>query len=107
RGFSDPATKTRCGRRFYRRTGKDAPLIPSASARREGRNEPFTSQRPLQSMTMTFYGAQGAAPSSAVFDRVLRRLSSNWTWGRLTLVLPDGSSRQLSGKEPGHAAVMM
>src|SRR5690606_12250820 len=43
---------------------------------------------------------------SAVFGLLLRLLSSNWTWGRLTLVLPDGTSRQLSGKEPGHAAVM-
>ena len=57
-------------------------------------------------MTTTFYGAREAGPSSAVFGLLLRLLSSNWTWGRLTLVLPDGSSRQLSGKEPGHAAVM-
>jgi cyclopropane-fatty-acyl-phospholipid synthase len=70
------------------------------------RNEPFPEQRPLQAMTTTFYGAREAGPSSAVFGLLLRLLSSNWTWGRLTLVLPDGSSRQLSGKEPGHAAVM-
>lgn len=57
-------------------------------------------------MTTTFYGAREAGASSAVFGLLLRLLSSNWTWGRLTLVLPDGSSRQLSGKEPGHAAVM-
>lgn len=57
-------------------------------------------------MTTTFYGAREAGPSSAVFGLLLRLLSANWTWGRLTLVLPDGSSRQLSGKEPGHAAVM-
>ena len=57
-------------------------------------------------MTTTFYGTREAGPSSAVFGLLLRLLSSNWTWGRLTLVLPDGSSRQLSGKEPGHAAVM-
>ena len=57
-------------------------------------------------MTTTFYGAREAGPSSAVFGLLLSLLSSNWTWGRLTLVLPDGTSRQLSGKEPGHAAVM-
>ena len=57
-------------------------------------------------MTTTFYGAREAGPSSAVFGLLLRLLSSNWTWGRLTLVLPDGTSRQLSGKESGHAAVM-
>jgi len=57
-------------------------------------------------MTTTLYGAPRAAPSSAVFDLALRLLSSNWTWGRLTIVLPDGTTRQLSGREPGHAAVM-
>jgi cyclopropane-fatty-acyl-phospholipid synthase len=44
--------------------------------------------------------------SSQVFDLLLRLLSANWTWGRLTLVLPDGTQRWLTGKEPGHAAVM-
>lgn len=57
-------------------------------------------------MTTTFNEAREAGTSSAVFGLLLRLLSSKWTWGRLTLVLPDGSSRQLSGKEPGHAAVM-
>lgn len=41
-----------------------------------------------------------------VFDLLLRLLAANWTWGRLTLVLPDGSTRQLVGREPGHAAVL-
>jgi len=58
-------------------------------------------------MTTTFYGDQSEkrAPSP-VFGLLLRLLSANWTWGRLTLVLPDGSHRRLVGKEPGHAAVM-
>lgn len=43
---------------------------------------------------------------SGVFDLFLRLLGANWTWGRLTLVLPDGSTRQLTGREPGHAAVL-
>lgn len=59
-------------------------------------------------MTTTFYGGQdekrGASP---VLDLLLRLLSSNWTWGRLTLVLPDGTNRQLSGRSPGHAAVLV
>lgn len=58
-------------------------------------------------MTTTFYGDQSEkrAPSP-VFGLLLRLLSANWTWGRLTLVLPDGSHRRLVGKEPGHAAAM-
>lgn len=44
---------------------------------------------------------------SPVLDMVMRLLSSNWSWGRLTLVLPDGTHRQLEGKSPGHAAVLV
>ena len=33
-----------------------------------------------------------------------RRLAANWTWGRLTLKLPDGSQRALTGTEAGHSA---
>lgn len=59
-------------------------------------------------MTTSFYGGQGEKRASApVLDLLLRLLSSNWTWGRLTLVLPDGTNRQLSGPAPGHAAVLV
>ena len=44
--------------------------------------------------------------TSPVFSLFLRLLSSNWAWGRLTLVLPDGSRHQLVGPRPGHAAVL-
>ena len=58
-------------------------------------------------MTTTFYGVQSEKRSpSPVFGLLLRLLSANWTWGRLTLILPDGSHRRLVGKQPGHAAVM-
>ena len=58
-------------------------------------------------MTTTFYGGDRAQrASSPVLDVLLRLLSSNWTWGRLTLVLPDGTNRQLSGRTPGHTAVL-
>ena len=43
---------------------------------------------------------------SPVFRLFLRLLSSNWAWGRLTLVLPDGTAHQLVGSRPGHAAVL-
>ena len=59
-------------------------------------------------MTTTFYGDQSEMRAfSPMFDLLLRLLSSNWTWGRLTLVLPDGTSRQLSGPTQGHAAVLV
>ena len=58
-------------------------------------------------MTTTFYGDQSEKRSpSPVFGLFFRLLSANWTWGRLTLVLPDGSHRRLVGKQSGHAAVM-
>lgn len=58
-------------------------------------------------MTTTFYGDERAKRvSSPVFNLFLRLLSANWTWGRLTLVLPDGSHRRMVGKEAGHAAVL-
>lgn len=59
-------------------------------------------------MTTTFYGGQNQKrASSPVLDLLLRLLSSNWAWGRLTLVLPDGTNRQLNGRSPGHAAVLV
>lgn len=58
-------------------------------------------------MTTIFYGLRDEKrPSSPLFGLLLRLLSANWTWGRLTLVLPDGSHHRLVGKEEGHAAVM-
>ena len=58
-------------------------------------------------MTTTLYVVQSEKRSrSSVFDLLLRLLSANWTWGRLTLILPDGSHRRLVGRQPGHAAVM-
>lgn len=58
-------------------------------------------------MTTTFYDERNNRPTaSPVFALVMRLLSANWTWGRLTLVLPDGARHQLTGKAPGHAAVL-
>nr|WP_225910478.1 cyclopropane-fatty-acyl-phospholipid synthase family protein [Brevundimonas pondensis] len=37
---------------------------------------------------------------------LLRLLSANWAWGRLTLVMPDGARHQLTGQTAGHAAVL-
>ncbi len=36
----------------------------------------------------------------------LKLLAANWTWGTLTIALPDGSIRRLPGKVPGHSAVL-
>ena len=58
-------------------------------------------------MTTTFYDERNNRPTaSPVFALVMRLLSANWTWGRLTLVLPDGARHQLTGETPGHAAVL-
>ena len=58
-------------------------------------------------MTTTFFGdkSEKRVPPP-LFDYFMRLLSSNWTWGRLTLVLPDGIHRRLVGKQAGHAAVL-
>lgn len=57
-------------------------------------------------MTTTFYEEQKAGYSSPVLNLVLRLLAANWSWGRLSLVLPDGSRRQLTGAIPGPGAVL-
>jgi len=58
-------------------------------------------------MTTTFYRDERQSRRWPVLDLALRLLSSNWTWGRLTVVLPDGTSRQLNGATPGHTAVLV
>jgi cyclopropane-fatty-acyl-phospholipid synthase len=40
------------------------------------------------------------------FRLFLRLLSSNWAWGGLTLILPDGTHRRLAGRLAGHEAVL-
>lgn len=59
-------------------------------------------------MSTTFYDSPSDARKiTPVLDLVMRLLSSNWSWGRLTVVLPDGTDRQLCGQTPGHAAVLV
>ena len=50
-------------------------------------------------------GRNGHAPPRAV-EMLLRKLMANWTWGQLTLDLPDGSRRAANGTRAGHAAEM-
>lgn len=52
------------------------------------------------------FPGQASKTPSPVFDILLRLLSANWSSGRLTLHLPDGSRRQLIGLQPGRAAEM-
>ncbi|WP_312814866.1 cyclopropane-fatty-acyl-phospholipid synthase family protein [Brevundimonas sp.] len=57
-------------------------------------------------MTTTYYDEQKRGASSPVLNLLLRLLSSNWTWGHLTIWLPDGTVHQLKGRVEGHAAVL-
>ncbi|GAA0397902.1 cyclopropane-fatty-acyl-phospholipid synthase family protein [Brevundimonas terrae] len=57
-------------------------------------------------MTTTYYDEQKRVASSPVLNLLLRLLSSNWTWGHLTICLPDGTVHQLEGRVEGHAAVL-
>ncbi|MFK0299226.1 class I SAM-dependent methyltransferase [Brevundimonas sp. NPDC090276] len=58
-------------------------------------------------MTTTFYGERNdSRKTSPVFALLLRLLAAKWTWGRLTIVMPDGAQHQLTGEAAGHAAVL-
>lgn len=58
-------------------------------------------------MTTTYCDAvNDVRKASPVMGLLLRLLSANWVWGRLTLVMPDGSRHQLTGQTAGHAAVL-
>ncbi len=57
-------------------------------------------------MTTTYYDEQKRGASSPVLNLLLRLLSSNWTWGHLTICLPEGTVHQLEGRVEGHAAVL-
>lgn len=58
-------------------------------------------------MTTVFYDERNNQPTkSPVLGLLVRLLSDNWTWGRLTLILPNGARRLLTGDAPGHAAVL-
>ncbi|RZJ18181.1 MAG: class I SAM-dependent methyltransferase [Brevundimonas sp.] len=59
-------------------------------------------------MTITACGERNdGSMTSPVLGLFLRLLSANWSWGRLTLVLPNGVRHQLTGATPGHAAVLI
>jgi len=58
---------------------------------------------------MTVFTAQSAAATDRtprVFALLIRLLSANWTYGRLTLTLPNGEVHRLEGETPGPSAVM-
>ena len=58
-------------------------------------------------MTTTYCDAtNNVRKASPVMGLLLRLLSANWAWGRLTLVMPDGARHQLTGQTAGHAAVL-
>lgn len=57
-------------------------------------------------MTTTCYGEQTQGRALPVLNLLLRLLSSNWTWGHLTVCLPDGTQHQLNGRVEGHSAVL-
>ncbi len=46
--------------------------------------------------------APRSVPRSPVVKLRLHLLSVSWTWGRLSLVLPDGANQQLVGRGSGH-----
>ncbi|MFN3667764.1 MAG: class I SAM-dependent methyltransferase [Brevundimonas sp.] len=46
-----------------------------------------------------------AARTPRGFTMLLRLLASNWTYGRLTVNLPNGETHQLDGPQPGPTAV--
>ncbi|MDO9077775.1 MAG: SAM-dependent methyltransferase, partial [Brevundimonas sp.] len=46
-----------------------------------------------------------AARTPRGFTLLLRLLAANWTFGRLTVLLPNGETHQLDGPQPGPAAV--
>ncbi|MDP1528548.1 MAG: cyclopropane-fatty-acyl-phospholipid synthase family protein [Rhodoferax sp.] len=46
-----------------------------------------------------------AARTPRGFALLLRLLASNWTYGRLTVHLPNGETHQLDGSQPGPAAI--
>ncbi|MDP3405742.1 MAG: cyclopropane-fatty-acyl-phospholipid synthase family protein [Brevundimonas sp.] len=58
---------------------------------------------------MTVFIDQSSATADRtprVFALLIRLLSANWTYGRLTLTLPNGEVHRLEGETPGPNAVM-
>jgi cyclopropane-fatty-acyl-phospholipid synthase len=54
----------------------------------------------------TLNDLQAPAHAPRGFGMFLRLLAANWTYGRLTLKLPDGQMHELVGKVPGGSAVL-
>ena len=54
----------------------------------------------------TLSDIQAPAHAPRGFGLFLRLLAANWTWGRLTLKLPDGAMHELVGKVQGRSAVL-
>lgn len=47
-----------------------------------------------------------ASRTPRVFAMLLRLLAANWTFGRLTVKLPNGETHVLQGKQPGPSGIM-
>lgn len=56
--------------------------------------------------SLTAERPEAAARTPRGVALLLRLLSANWTFGQLTILLPNGQTRRMSGQEPGPAAVL-
>lgn len=58
----------------------------------------------MTSVTAERHEAQARTPRG--FSLLLRLLGANWTFGRLTVLLPNGEFHQFEGSQPGPAATL-
>lgn len=58
----------------------------------------------MTSVTAEQHESRTRTPHGA--SLLLRLLASNWTFGRLTILLPNGETHRLEGAEPGPAAML-
>ncbi len=63
-----------------------------------------TQHCPMTSVTADLHQITARTPRA--FALFLRLLSANWTFGRLTVLLPNGETHRLEGEQPGPSAVL-
>jgi len=69
--------------------------------------DPFVFRLESQKMSVAHADIEAVASRTPrVFAMLLRLLAANWTFGRLTVQLPNGETHVLQGKQPGPSGMM-
>ena len=93
----------RCG--YGQLPEQTSPICPCCTRRRTGTAAPTGTTARAGAPHPRARPASAAARTPRGFSLLLHLLAANWTYGRLTVLLPNGETHRLEGAQPGPTAI--